>query len=117
MTTMVSLDVRPLTPTIGAEIRGVDCAGRLDDETIAAIRSVWLTILSCSSRARSSPTTRSGAVAARFGEPTVGHPVEKTVANNPSIQPIDSVKDRTNFWHTDVTFMSRPADGVAAARR
>ena len=24
------------------------------------------------------------------------------------MQPIDSVKDRTNFWHTDVTFMSRP---------
>ncbi len=25
--------------------------------------------------------------------------------------PIDSVKDRTNLWHTDVTFMSKPPTG------
>jgi len=36
------LDVRPLSPTIGAEIHGVDCAAALDDNTVAAIRRVWL---------------------------------------------------------------------------
>ncbi|HEY3831392.1 MAG TPA: TauD/TfdA family dioxygenase [Acidimicrobiia bacterium] len=108
MTTKVSLDVRPLTPTIGAEIRGVDCAAPLDDDTIAAIRSVWLDHLVVFFPGQELSDDTQRAFAARFGEPTVGHPVEKTVANNPSIQPIDSVKDRTNFWHTDVTFMSRP---------
>jgi alpha-ketoglutarate-dependent sulfate ester dioxygenase len=38
----VALDVRPLGPPIGAEIRGVDCSADLDDETISAIRAVWL---------------------------------------------------------------------------
>jgi len=40
--TDVALDVRLLSPTIGAEIRGVDCASPLSDEEIAAIRAVWL---------------------------------------------------------------------------
>ena len=47
--------------------------------------------------------------AQRFGELSVGHPVEPTLADLPEVQPIDSLKDRTNFWHTDVTFMARPA--------
>ena len=38
----VDLDVRPLSPTIGAEIHGVDCVADLDDDVIAAIRAVWL---------------------------------------------------------------------------
>ena len=38
----VDLDVRPLSPTIGAEIHGIDCAADLDDEVVAAIRAVWL---------------------------------------------------------------------------
>ncbi|MED5461309.1 MAG: TauD/TfdA family dioxygenase, partial [Pseudomonadota bacterium] len=32
----------PLTPKIGAEIRGVDLRDNLDDETVAAIRNAWL---------------------------------------------------------------------------
>jgi len=108
MATQTLLDVRPLTPTIGAEIRGVDCAGALDDATIDAIRAVWLEHLVVFFPGQELTNDTQLEFARRFGEPTVGHPVEKTVADNPSIQPIDSVKDRTNFWHTDVTFMARP---------
>jgi alkyl sulfatase len=36
------LDVRPLTGTIGAEIRGVDLREPLDDATAAEIRQLWL---------------------------------------------------------------------------
>ena len=36
------IDVVPLTPKIGAEIRGVDLRDDLDDETVAAIRTAWL---------------------------------------------------------------------------
>jgi alpha-ketoglutarate-dependent taurine dioxygenase len=38
----IELDVRPLSPSIGAEIRGVDCTADLDDDVIAAIRQIWL---------------------------------------------------------------------------
>ena len=36
------IDVVPLTPKIGAEIRGVDLRDDLDEETVAAIRNAWL---------------------------------------------------------------------------
>ncbi len=107
-TTKVSLDVRPLSATIGAEIRGVDCSAPLDDATIAAIREVWLDRLVVFFPDQELTNETQEQFARRFGEPTVGHPVEKTLAEQPSVQPIDSIKDRTNFWHTDVTFMSRP---------
>ena len=36
------IDVVPLTPKIGAEIRNIDLCDDLDDETVAAIRNAWL---------------------------------------------------------------------------
>jgi taurine dioxygenase len=38
----VTIDVVPLTPHIGAEIRGLDLTGELDGETVAALRRAWL---------------------------------------------------------------------------
>jgi alpha-ketoglutarate-dependent taurine dioxygenase len=102
------LDVRPLTPAIGAEIRGVDCAGALDDETIAAIRTVWLDRLVVFFPDQQLDSDQQVAFASRFGTVTEGHPVEPLVQEHPEVQPIDSVKDRTNFWHSDVTFMTDP---------
>lgn len=102
------LDVRPLTTALGAEIHGVDCAAPLDDETIASIRKVWLERLVVFFPNQHLDADQQIAFAARFGEVTEGHPVEPLVAERPELQPIDSVKDRTNFWHTDVTFMAEP---------
>ena len=39
VSTAVELDVRPLSGTIGAEIRGVDVAEPLDADTMAAVRA------------------------------------------------------------------------------
>ncbi len=36
------MKVRPLHPTIGAEVTGVDLAGALDDSTVARIRAAWI---------------------------------------------------------------------------
>ena len=102
------LDVRPLTTALGAEIHGVDCAAPLDDETIASIRKVWLERLVVFFPNQHLDADQQIAFAARFGEVTEGHPVEPLIAERPELQPIDSVKDRTNFWHTDVTFMAEP---------
>jgi alpha-ketoglutarate-dependent taurine dioxygenase len=105
------LDVRPLTPTIGAEIRGVDCARPLSDDVVAAIRAAWLDWLVLFFPGQDLDEEQQIAFASRFGELTVGHPIEPTLPALPQIQPIDSVKDRTNFWHTDVTFMAKPPMG------
>ena len=105
----VDLDVRPLSPTIGAEIFGVDCAADLDDDVIAAIRSVWLERLVVFFPDQHLDDDTQIAFAARFGELTESHPVEPQVLERKEVHSIESGKDRTDFWHTDITFMTRPA--------
>ena len=106
---VADLEVRRLSPTIGAEIRGVDCAARLSEATIAAIRSVWLDSLVVFFPDQVLDDDAQIRFANRFGEVTEGHPVEDLVAERGEIHEIDSIKDRTNFWHTDITFLERPA--------
>jgi taurine dioxygenase len=108
-TTAVDLDVRPLSPGIGAEIHGVDCAADLSDEVVAAIRQVWLERLVVFFPDQRLDDDSQIAFARRFGELTESHPVEARVVERDEIHTIDSAKDRTNFWHTDITFMTRPA--------
>lgn len=108
MATRTAVDVRPLTPTIGAEVHGVDCREHLDDEVIAALRDAWLQHKVLFFPGQDLTAEQQIGFAQRFGELTEGHPVEQTLEEHPEVQPIDSLKDRTNFWHTDVTFMARP---------
>lgn len=103
------LDVRPLSPTIGAEILGVDCAADLDDDTVAAIRRVWLERLVVFFPDQQLGDETQIAFAERFGELTESHPVEPQVLERREVHSIESGKDRTDFWHTDITFMNRPA--------
>jgi alpha-ketoglutarate-dependent taurine dioxygenase len=107
--TAVDLDVRPLSATIGAEIRGVDCSADLPDDVIAAIRSVWLERLVVFFPDQGLDDDTQIAFAGRFGELTESHPVEERVVERTEIHTIDAAKDRTDFWHTDITFMTRPA--------
>ncbi|HZE18235.1 MAG TPA: TauD/TfdA family dioxygenase, partial [Mycobacterium sp.] len=109
--TATELDIRPLSPTIGAEIRGVDCSADLPDEVIAAIRNIWLERLVVFFPDQDLDDDTQIAFARRFGELTESHPVEPRVVERDEIHTIDSTKDRTNFWHTDITFMKRPALG------
>jgi taurine dioxygenase len=105
----VDLDVRLLSPTIGAEINGVDCAADLDDDVVAAVRAVWLERLVVFFPDQRLDDESQIAFAGRFGELTESHPVEPQVLERPEIHSIESGKDRTDFWHTDITFMNRPA--------
>jgi taurine dioxygenase len=107
----VTLDIRRLTPTIGAEIRAVDCSEPFDEPTLAAVRAAWLEHLVVFFPDQKLEPDTQAAFAAQFGEITEGHPVEPSHPENVNVLPIDSVKDRTNFWHTDVTFMSKPPTG------
>jgi len=103
-----ALDVRLLSSTIGAEIHGVDLSQDLPDDVIDAIRQVWLDRLVVFFPDQHLDDDSHLAFARRFGTPTEGHPIEPVVSERPEVLPIDSNKDRTNFWHTDVTYMSRP---------
>lgn len=109
--TLSDLTIRPLSSTIGAEIRGLDCSTDLTDEVVAAIRRVWLDRLVVFFPGQHLDDESQVAFARRFGELTENHPVEPRVAERVEVHAIDSAKDRTDFWHTDITFMRRPAMG------
>jgi len=52
---------------------------------------------------------RDGRSARRFGDLTLGHPTLTSPPDRPHLEEIDSGAGvRTNFWHTDVTFVDRP---------
>jgi taurine dioxygenase len=105
---LTALDVRPLGPAIGAEVHGVDLARPLPDETVAAIRAAWLEHLVLFFPDQELTAETQLAFASRFGTTTEAHPVEKPMPGNDRIHAIDSIKDRTDYWHTDVTFMASP---------
>jgi alpha-ketoglutarate-dependent taurine dioxygenase len=111
MPTVTRLDITRLAPALGAEVRGVDLSADLSDDTIAEIRAAWIEHQVVFFPDQHLDPVAQVAFASRFGEVTEAHPVEPALDGHPKVQPIDSLKDRTDFWHTDVTFMSRPPSG------
>ena len=121
---IVDLDVVPLSGTIGAEIRGLDLRD-LDDATVAAVRRVWLDRKVVFFPEQHLEPAEHLAFAARFGEPTEGHPVIPGIDGHPEVFEIDytaarelysaygdvSTRYRGIHWHTDVTFVARPPLG------
>lgn len=119
-----ALDVRSLSGTIGAEIRGVDVRS-IGDETVAAIRAIWLDRKVVFFPDQHLTPEEHLAFAARFGEPTEGHPVIPGLAGHPEVFEIDYTAARDLYatygdirtsslrvsWHTDVTFVRRPPLG------
>ena len=63
-----AIDVRPIAGALGAEISGVDLAGEVGDETIAAIRRAWLDHCVIFFRDQDLPPARFLTFAKRFGE-------------------------------------------------
>ncbi len=115
-----TLDVRPLASAIGAEIHGIDLAGELDDDTIAAIRRAWLAHLVIFFRDQDLPPARFLAVARRFGRP-VEYPFVKGIAGFPEITPVVKLEhETTNFggiWHTDTAYLETPPMGTMLIAR
>ena len=119
------LTVRPLTGTLGAEVRGVDLRRRLDDATVAELRALWLGYKVLFFPEQSLSPEEQVALARRFGAVTPAHPVVPgALADVPEILVLDSrrmrasreyapteARSREAGWHTDVTFMPTPPAG------
>jgi taurine dioxygenase len=107
------LAVEPLTPTIGAEISGVDLSAHLDDETIAEIRAALLAHKVIFFRDQQVTRAQHIAFARRFGELEI-HPA--TPADQPDREVLNIAhgpqsKGRENNWHSDVTWRAEPSLG------
>jgi len=103
--------VEPIAGALGAEISGVDLA-QLDDETFAEIHAAWLRHRVIFFRDQNLRPEDQIAFGRRFGDLVV-HPFVRPLDGYPEIIPIiKEPGDRANFgggWHTDVTFLEKPA--------
>jgi len=113
-----SLDIRPLSGAIGAEIGGVDLSGPLDDMIVAAIRRAWLDHLVIFFRGQDLPPDRLMTLAARFGKP-IEYPFVAGLDGFPEVTPVVKLEhERVNFggiWHSDTTYLETPPMGTFLA--
>ena len=111
MVVATELDVRPISPVIGAEIRGLDLSRPLGDAVVAQVRRALCQHLVLFFLDQDLSPEAQTAFARQFGEVTPAHPVIASLQGHPEVLPIDGREDRASWWHTDVTFLSTPPLG------
>jgi len=100
-----ALDVRPITPAIGAEIHDMRLAGDLPAETVTAIRDALLRHRVVFFRGQGHLDEAEHQAFAQLLGPLVPHPTVPSVAGTEAVLDIDGENSRASAWHTDVTFV------------
>src|SRR5260370_15011323 len=100
-----TLDVRPITPAIGAEIHGVRLSGDLPAATVTAIRDALLRHRVVFFRGQGHLDEAEHQAFARLLGPLVAHPTVPSLAGTEAVLDIDAENGRASHWHTDVTFV------------
>ncbi len=108
-----TLDIRPLTPAIGAELHGIDLASGDIAEHVPAIRAALLAHGVIFFREQSLTQEQHIAFARHFGELEV-HPATPKDQPNPEVLRIShgpNSRGQENYWHSDVTWRAEPSLG------
>ena len=114
----ISVEVRPLTATCGAEVHGVDLAQPLGDETYHALRRALLEFGVIFFRDQQLDDVAHNAFASRFGHPDIFPFGERPTPETPAVHVIafdgatDAEGKGADEWHTDVTFIPTPPMGT-----
>lgn len=109
--------VAPLTPTIGAEVAGVDLGGDLDDEVLAELRRALLEWKVLFFRDQDLTREEHRAFASRWGE-LEQHPFFRyTQPGQTEVDVVTLAKDDAtpgyeNIWHHDITWHTTPSFGA-----
>jgi taurine dioxygenase len=114
------VEIRPLSPSLGAEIAGIDAAAPIDDEAFANIRAVWLAHHVLLLRDQHLNDAALVEFTSRFGELETAplfkgrrfvdeHP-EVMIISNVTVdgREIGSLGNAEAFWHTDLNFVEEP---------
>ena len=107
------LTILPMTPTIGAEIEGIDLSRPLSAATVSALRQALLDWKVLFFRDQDITTDQHLAFARNFGELEV-HPFAPHKPDYPEVLAIthnEKNKGRENTWHSDVTWRLEPSLG------
>jgi taurine dioxygenase len=119
-----NLEIVPLSPAVGAEIRGLDLAQPLDGATFEKIHGAWLEHLILLFRGQAMDDGDLVAFSRRFGALDIAPPNEngtRFVAGHPEILVISNVvQDGTAIgslgageaiWHSDMSYLAAPPTG------
>ena len=109
----MTIEIHPVTPAIGAEIRGVDLSKPLSHETVDALRNALHAHLVLFFRDQKLTESDHIAFARHFGEVQVP-PLKTKYHDNPEINVLDQISPRgdgADNWHADHTYTKRPALG------
>ena len=107
------ITIDPKSPTIGAEIDGIDLREDLSDDAIGLIRRALLDHKVLFFRDQDITTDQHLAFARRFGELEI-HPFATNKPDHPEVLAITHDADnpgRENGWHSDVTWRLQPSLG------
>ncbi len=118
-TVPTTIEVRPYSFHIGAEISGVDLSRPLGAKTVAEIRAAFLKWKVVFFRGQSLDHARHIAFARQFGDLTVGHAVFGNVDGHPEIYSVAKHRKAARYegpsmvrpwsgWHADITAAINP---------
>src|ERR1700733_2247119 len=109
---MPSVEVRPLTGTLGAEVLGVEPAGATPPSQVSEIRQALLRHLLLVFRDVTITPEGQVAFARRFGE-IHQPPVRTSFEGPPEVNVLDqtSGKGDADRWHNDNTYLAAPPMG------
>lgn len=106
--------VRPLSPSIGAVVEGIDFRVPLKSKTKQLIDAALLKHQVLFFRNQLMTPAEHAAFARQFGQLHL-HPIYPNIAEHPEIIVLDTelndLRDNA-LWHTDVTFLAEPAMGA-----
>lgn len=112
-TATASFEIKPLTPTIGAEIHGVDLRRALDPVTLREMRTALLDWKVLFFRDQDITTEQHLDFARSFGALEV-HPFAPHKPGYPEVLAITHNREsrgKENMWHSDVTWRLEPSLG------
>ncbi len=111
---MGALNIKPLTPHIGAEVKGVDLSQPLSNEEFAAIYQAHLDWMVLVFRDQHLDREQHKAFGRRFGKLHV-HPLNRSRSGDPEILQVKTTAKSAytagEGWHTDVTCDEYPPMG------
>src|SRR5687767_2636681 len=108
-TTEVALQLRPVAPTLGAEIRGLDVRS-LDEATFASVQRAFAEHRLLVFKDQSLSPEELMGFGERWGELHV-HPLTPHIDGYPPVQAIRNTGKKTTLnehWHTDMSFEPVP---------
>jgi len=105
------VNIDPVTPTIGAEISGIDLSQPLDPATQDQIYDALMKHLVLFFQDQDLSPETQYAFAKSFGTPAAKHPIYPHVPDFDRVVVLENDGDRppdTDDWHTDLTFQPNP---------